>query len=159
MPVDLNIQSLSATAFGNLSSTGIKIICIDYSEELPSVCTVIKKQAEFAYSRLNRKSLKHFRACEHSVSEKVSDTYAGRQLMVPCPSLTRHTPQQSAAMESVAWITPVRDGASCEVALVAHFEAELRHAWLVTVREFKTCEKNREPEGLVRGKPMRSFLL
>lgn len=64
--------------------------------------------------------------------------------MVPCPPLTRHTPQQSAAMECVAWVALVRDGTPCEVALVAHFEAELRHAWLVTVREFKTWEKNRE---------------
>lgn len=58
--------------------------------------------------------------------------------MVPCSSFPGHTSQQAAAVERVARVALVRDGTSCEVALVADFGAELRHAWLVTVGEFKT---------------------
>lgn len=58
--------------------------------------------------------------------------------MVPCSPLTRHAPQQTAAVERVAWVALVCDSTACEVALVAYLGAELRHARLVAVREFKT---------------------
>ena len=53
--------------------------------------------------------------------------------MVPRPPLARHATQDAAAMETVARVAAVGDGAAGEVALVADFGAKLGHSRVLAV--------------------------
>lgn len=46
-------------------------------------------------------------------------------------------------MQSVSWLTSVCDAAPGEMALVVDLEAELRHAWVLTVRQLKTWREKK----------------
>ena len=55
-------------------------------------------------------------------------------MVVPCPSLPSHALEYATAVQGVTLVAAERDGTSSKVALVADFEAELRHTGIVAVR-------------------------
>lgn len=81
-------------------------------------------------------------------------TYTGRQDVVPRPPLAGHALEDAAAVQGVALVAAERDGAAGKVALVADFEAELRHAGVVTVGQLEAwteeSEEDRVREALMK---------
>ena len=78
--------------------------------------------------------------------------------MVPRPPLARHATQDAAAMETVARVAAVGDGAAGEVALVADFGAKLGHSRVLAVGElktFRTREREREREREIKKERVR----
>ena len=67
-------------------------------------------------------------------------TYAGGQRVVPGASLARHALEHAAAVQGVARVALVGDGAAGEVALVVDLVAKLGHTWIVAVGKLKTCQ-------------------
>lgn len=77
--------------------------------------------------------------CRHTHTAPL--TYAGGQRVVPGAPLARHALQHAAAVQRVAGVALVGDGASGEVTLVVDLVAKLGHTWVLTVRELETCKQ------------------
>lgn len=73
-----------------------------------------------------------FKWCK-SISDWLHLTYAWWQRVVPGTSLPCHALEYAAAMQRVARVTLVGDGAAREVALVIHLVAKLGHAGILTM--------------------------
>lgn len=73
---------------------------------------------------------------------KEHPTNAGRQRVVPGPSLPSHALEKAASMESVARIASIDDGAASKMALVTDLVSELGNAWVFTMWKFKTWENS-----------------
>lgn len=61
-------------------------------------------------------------------------TYTRRQRVIPGSPFACHTLQCGGPVQSVSRLTSVCDAAPREMALVVDLEAELRHAWVLTMR-------------------------
>lgn len=65
-------------------------------------------------------------------------TDARRQRVIPGSPFACHTLQCGSPMQSVSRLTSVCDAAPREMALVIDLEAELRHTWVLAMRQLKT---------------------
>lgn len=64
-------------------------------------------------------------------------TYTWRQVVVPCPSLSRHAPEYVTAMQGVTLVTAKRDSTASKVTPVTDFKSKLWHTRIIAVGQLK----------------------